>query len=147
VEKVEKPQVKGTYALIMRLPRPQVISVGNHPPSHFPGGYYVYVGSALGGIEARVNRHLRKVKKRRWHIDYLLAETPVIEVVIGEAETRAECAVARALDARFESIPGFGASDCRCSSHLFHAPDAKEMKTIIAETLKSLSIQPQWTRV
>ncbi len=57
--------MKGTYALIMRLPGPRMISIGNHSPTRFPAGYYVYVGSALGGIEARVNRHLRNVKKLR----------------------------------------------------------------------------------
>ncbi|HEY50789.1 MAG TPA: GIY-YIG nuclease family protein [Dehalococcoidia bacterium] len=135
--------MKGTYALIMRLPEPRMISIGNHPPTHFPAGYYVYVGSALGGIEARVNRHFRKVKKLHWHIDYLLAETPVIEVTAGETETRAECAVARTLGTQLEAIPGFGSSDCRCSSHLFLSPDDKQLAAAIRHAFESAGIKPE----
>ncbi|MBO3799901.1 MAG: DUF123 domain-containing protein [Candidatus Brockarchaeota archaeon] len=38
-----------------------------------PRGCYVYVGSAKGpgGFEKRVSRHLKKIKKARWHVDYL----------------------------------------------------------------------------
>jgi len=135
--------VKGTYALIMRLAVPKMISIGNRPPACFPTGYYVYVGSALGGIEARVNRHLRKVKKLRWHIDYLLAETPVIEVTTGKTETRVECAVAQTFRAQFEAIPGFGAGDCRCSSHLFLAPDAKKLAAAVWHAFESAGIKPE----
>jgi len=135
--------VEGIYALIMHLPRPRQISIGNRPPVHFSGGYYAYVGSALGGIEARVNRHLRNVKKRRWHIDYLLAEAPVTEVIAGETETRAECAIARALDTQFTPVPNFGASDCRCSSHLFLAPDNKMLSSVIWHVFESAGVKPE----
>jgi Uri superfamily endonuclease len=97
----------------------------------------------LGGIEARVNRHLRNAKKRRWHIDFLLAEAPVTEVIVGETETRAECAVARALDSQFDSIFGFGASDCRCSSHLFLAPDNKMLSSVVWHVFESAGVKPE----
>ncbi len=135
--------MKGIYALIMHLPRPCQISIGNRPPVHFSGGYYAYVGSALGGVEARVNRHLRNVKKRRWHIDYLLAEAPVTEVIVGETETRTECAVARALGAQLKPVPDFGASDCRCSSHLFLAPDNKMLSSAIWHVFESANVKPE----
>ncbi len=135
--------MKGIYALIMHLPHPRKISIGSsRSPVRFSGGYYAYVGSAFGGISARVNRHLGNVKKRHWHIDYLLEEAPVTEVIIGETETRAECAVARALDAQFKSVPGFGASDCRCSSHLFTAPDDERLTTAAWQAFESAGIKP-----
>lgn len=135
--------MKGIYVLIMHLTHPRQISIGNRPPVHFSGGYYAYVGSALGGIEARVNRHLRNVKKRRWHIDYLLAEAPITEVIIGETETRVECAVARALDAQFTPVPNFGASDCRCSSHLFLAPDNEVLSPAARHVFESANVKPE----
>ncbi len=127
----------------MHRPHPRQISIGNRPPAHFSGGYYAYVGSALGGVEARVNRHLRYTKKRRWHIDYLLAEAPVTEVIVGETETRTECAVARALDAQFTPVPNFGASDCRCSSHLFLASDNKMLSSVIWHVFESAGVKPE----
>ena len=135
--------MKGIYALIMHLTRPCQISIGNRPPAHFSGGYYAYVGSALGGIEARVNRHLRYTQKRRWHIDYLLAEAPVTEVIVGETETRAECAVARALGAQFKPVPNFGASDCCCSSHLFLAPANKMLSSVVWHAFESANVKPE----
>jgi Uri superfamily endonuclease len=135
--------VKGIYALIMHLTHPCQIPIGNRPPVHFSGGYYAYVGSALGGVEARVNRHLRNDKKRRWHIDYLLAEAPVTEVIVGETETRAECAVARALGAQLKPVPDFGASDCRCSSHLFLASDNKMLSSAIWHVFESAGVKPE----
>jgi Uri superfamily endonuclease len=127
----------------MHLSEPRMISIGNHRSTRFPAGYYVYVGSALGGIEARVNRHLRNVKKLRWHIDYLLAETPIIEVTAGETKTRAECAVARTLGSQFEAIPDFGSGDCRCPSHLFLAPDDRQLSAAVQHALESAGIKPE----
>jgi Uri superfamily endonuclease len=127
----------------MHLSEPRMISIGNHRPVSFPAGYYVYVGSALGGIEVRVNRHLRSVKKLHWHIDYLLAEAPVIEVTVGKTETRAECAVAKSLGAQLEAIPGFGAGDCRCSSHLFLTSDYEQLADAIWRAFESAGIKPE----
>jgi Uri superfamily endonuclease len=82
-------------------------------------------------------------KKKRWHIDYLLAEATVTEVVFGETETRAECAVARALGAQFERIPGFGASDCRCASHLFTTSDNRTLSSAVLSAFESAGLKPE----
>jgi Uri superfamily endonuclease len=86
-----------------------------------PPGYYVYVGSALGGLSSRLRRHLRSEKRFHWHIDYLLQQTTVAEIWYTIGPDRLECkwnAILRNLPEATPSILGFGASDCWCSSHL-----------------------------
>jgi len=86
-----------------------------------PPGYYVYVGSALGGLSSRLRRHLRSEKRLHWHIDYLLQQAAVSQIWYALGPDRLECkwnAILRNLPGATASIPKFGASDCRCSSHL-----------------------------
>ncbi len=115
--------MKGSYILIIRLTTPTKIKVGKLGTLEFKPGYYAYVGSAMNSIEARVRRHLRKTgKKLFWHIDYLLASeyAEVVDVLIKESNKKEECEIAGKLAERFESIPKFGCSDCKCKSHLFY---------------------------
>ncbi|MBN2599660.1 MAG: GIY-YIG nuclease family protein [Candidatus Thermoplasmatota archaeon] len=111
--------MKGTYLLVMELPHDTTVLVGKLGSIHFQKGCYVYVGSAFNGVEQRIQRHLRKQKKKHWHIDYLLPCTRVIEVFYKESNQREECTIAGTFEGAFSSIPGFGCSDCSCTSHLF----------------------------
>ena len=140
---------KGTYALVIALERESAIAVGKLGRSGgkggeneitFPSGYYIYVGSARGGLPQRVRRHLRggggegSAKKLRWHIDYLLQFASVIEVWYavegewgrwGEREESQECFwchVSRGMPDSRIPVPGFGSSDCRCPAHLIYFP-------------------------
>ncbi|MDP6675481.1 MAG: GIY-YIG nuclease family protein [Gammaproteobacteria bacterium] len=86
-------------------------------------GFYIYVGSALGpgGIKARVSRHRRRNKKLHWHIDYLRRQTALIETWTMTGTINHEHAWAAALTKKYVTACNrFGASDCRCSSHLFY---------------------------
>ena len=130
--------VKGSYILLIQLPEEQTIAVGSLQTIRFPGGCYAYVGSALGGFKSRLSRHLRQYKKPRWHIDYLLSRSSIGSIILCETEDRTECAIAQALSRRFDSIPGFGSSDCKCSSHLFFSADGSRMKSAIPAILNSL---------
>jgi Uri superfamily endonuclease len=112
--------MKGSYILIIKLKDKKTIQIGKLGKIHFKKGFYVYVGSALNGLEQRINRHLRKTKKKHWHIDYFLDFAEVIDTIYKESETREECNIAIELDKQLVSIPGFGCSDCRCKSHLFY---------------------------
>jgi len=132
--------VKGSYVLLIKLAEPQVISVGGLNDVHFRGGYYAYVGSAMGGIETRLSHHLRRSGKPHWHIDYLLQRASIIDIDMCETEDRAECKIARVLGSQFDSIPGFGSSDCRCQSHLFFTAYEKQMKEAIKATLEPLAV-------
>jgi len=62
---------KGIYILLIEIPREVHMEVGALGVMEFPRGFYAYCGSAMGGLRARINRHLRSEKKARWHVDYL----------------------------------------------------------------------------
>jgi Uri superfamily endonuclease len=111
--------VKGCYLLILSLDSSQTIPVGRRGPVHFAAGCYAYVGSALSGLEARVARHMRDNKRLHWHIDYLLVMARLERVIWAQVSRKVECQLARFMASHFSSIPDFGASDCRCPSHLF----------------------------
>ena len=133
----------GGYVLLARLAKRQTVKAGRLPALSFSSGYYAYVGSALNGIPARLRRHLSPAKKIHWHIDYLLQKATVTDIIIGETRDRVECAIARLIGARFESIPGFGASDCRCPSHLFFSPEHEELKSVIISAFKENGLTPE----
>ena len=135
--------MKGSYIILIRLPKAQTITIGSLPDVYFPRGYYAYIGSALSGVKSRLSHHLNRTKKRHWHIDYLLQKASITDIIIGESEDRVECAIAQALSAQFDAIPGFGSSDCRCPSHLFYAAEGSQMKSAIMTTLELLSIKPR----
>ena len=123
--------MKGSYVLLVHLPATQTITVGHLGDVRFPGGHYAYVGSAMGGFSARLNHHLRRTVRPHWHIDYLRDKASVTGIVLCEAEQRNECAIAQAFQEQLDCVPNFGASDCRCRSHLFFSPDGSLMKSII----------------
>ena len=134
-------QAKGIYVLLVELPEEQTIAVGRLKDVYFPRGYYAYVGSAMGGIKARVNRHQRRNKKPHWHIDYLLEKASIIDISVCQTEDRAECATARALSSQFGSITGFGSSDCHCQSHLFFDAEVSQMKATVRDVTRGIKWQ------
>ena len=129
--------------LLIQLPEEQTITTGKLKATYFPRGYYAYVGSAMGGFKSRLNRHLKSNKKPHWHIDYLLEKASISEIVLCETKDRTECAVAQALSQQFDSIPGFGSSDCKCRSHLFFATGEEQMKSEIISIINLLGIKPR----
>jgi len=134
---------KGSYILLIRLPEEQTIKIGSLKATHFALGYYAYVGSAMGGFKSRLSRHLQRNKKPHWHIDYLLQRASISSIILYETKERVECAIAQALSHQFDSIPGFGASDCKCQSHLFFSADESQMKATTMATLNRLGIKPR----
>jgi Uri superfamily endonuclease len=100
----------------------------------FPG-LYIYVGSAWGpgGLAARVKRHLLGSAHMRWHIDYLRQFTNPTAIWLAPG-WHLECVWAQALShLPHASIPilGFGASDCRCATHLFYLHSIKADRMIL----------------
>jgi len=124
--------MKGSYILVMKLEKDKTIQVGKHGKIYFKNGFYIYVGSALNGLEQRINRHLKTNKKKHWHIDYLLDFAEIIGILYKESEIKTECEISSKLEKKLESIFGFGSSDCRCKSHLFYG-SYKKIKPIIKE--------------
>ncbi len=134
--------MKGSYVLLIKLPEAQIIAIGSLEALYFPRGHYAYVGSAMGGFKSRLSRHLRGNKKPHWHIDYLLQKASISNIILCETRERAECTIAQALRQRFDSVPGFGSSDCKCPSHLLFAAGGRQMQSIIKATLSQLAMQP-----
>jgi len=117
------PDAPGTYVLILYLSVAERFRVGAAGEHSFRAGYYVYVGSALGGLRRRLARYVGGKRRTRWHVDYLLNHMVVREIWYQTGSERLECVWARALS-RAPGISPFGrlgASDCRCATHVFLA--------------------------
>jgi sugar fermentation stimulation protein A len=111
---------RGSYLLILQLERERHIEVGRLGKFMFQKGYYVYVGSAMSNLRARIKRHRQKRKKTYWHIDYLTNITDRFLSIPIRSSQRQECEIARSLSLIFKSGPSnFGSSDCKCLTHLF----------------------------
>ena len=135
---------KGTYLLLVELERSQSIEVGALGDMRFSRGFYTYVGSAMNGLEVRVARHLRRGKKRRWHIDFLVERASVYDVLVVPGERRLECALAARLVESLLCVPGFGASDCGCPGHLFFATTKTGLEKAVTQALAELDAD--WQR-
>jgi Uri superfamily endonuclease len=114
----------GTYALILHCPMAALLQIGRVGVMRLNPGYYVYLGSALGpgGIRARVAHHQNRSRRPHWHIDYLRLRTSLHSVWFSYDLLRREHEWAHAVETMRgseSSIPGFGASDCHCKSHLY----------------------------
>jgi Uri superfamily endonuclease len=127
--------MKGTYVLLLKLEAPRKIRAGSLGLMEFRKGYYAYVGSGMGSLEKRIERHLRRKKRKFWHIDYLLAKGKVKKVLFWDSE-KVECELAKGLAERFEGVSKFGSSDCKCKSHLFYSENPLEK--IVLKIIRSL---------
>ena len=118
---------KGTYVLAVTLGSPADIRVGALGILHFDAGLYIYVGSAMGGLDQRLSRHLRKDKPLRWHIDYLTAAADHSEAYVSYPDFIPECGLARMAEqsGMVPEAEGFGCSDCGCLTHLFRSTDGQ----------------------
>lgn len=125
----------GIYVLLLELGKDKRIRVGQLGALSFKRGYYAYVGSGKRGLEKRIERHLRKRKRIRWHVDYLLRSARVVDVVVVETEKNLECQLAEELSNEFQPVRGFGSSDCRCPSHLFYSPSLSELRRAARKAL------------
>lgn len=110
------------YFLLIELERENFISVGRLGDYTFAPGFYVYVGRAKRNMEARIARHLRREKKKRWHIDYLTCAASNVQYQTLPAWTGSECELAGMVKNRGGKVvvKGFGSSDCKCAAHLFY---------------------------
>jgi Uri superfamily endonuclease len=138
--------MKGIYILLISIAGGISVSVGALGDKSFQKGLYVYAGSAQNNLEKRVKRHLRKVKRKFWHIDYLLCNrhAKVVKVLYKEAGRLEECRVAERLYETATPIRGFGSSGCRCKGHLFMI----EARDYLSEFMREIGMKPfrGWSR-
>nr|WP_295606183.1 DUF123 domain-containing protein [uncultured Methanobrevibacter sp.] len=105
------------------MKKSEKLDIGHlHNMHKYRKGYYVYIGSAMNSLVPRLNRHLSDEKKMHWHIDYLLKspDCHIRDILFNISEERIECDLAESISKDGEEIPGFGCSDCSCSSHLIY---------------------------
>jgi Uri superfamily endonuclease len=138
------PSQPGCYSLIISLKRKKTVRVGKLGVALFPKGTYVYTGSAMGGLAARLKRHLTRKKKIRWHIDHLLKlpEARVDKVIVYQPTPNQECRQNQRIAALFGAtivLKRFGASDCKsgCASHLFLFAEDSESQLAAGSPLRS----------
>ena len=118
----EMPGDPGAYVLVVDLFDPIDLQFAAISEATLHPGRYFYVGSArgAGGIRARVRRHMRRPKRRHWHIDRLTEAAAVSGAIAFPGGH--ECDIVQALLGEpGVTVPvlGFGSSDCRtCDAHL-----------------------------
>jgi len=137
---------KGAYCICIEVGDDLRVEIGALGVIQFRKGRYIYVGSALNGLDSRVLRHLNTSKgvynAIHWHIDYLLIEERVsVEAAyVRLRDEKIECEIAGKVSRYGSGVKGFGSSDCRCNGHLFSVeswdflPDLKMEKWEAAET-------------
>jgi sugar fermentation stimulation protein A len=112
----------GVYLLVLEVAGLVTIPVGSLGEVAFPGGWYVYVGSARRGLAARLSRHERAVRQKsfHWHVDHLRARAVAARALPIRTDRDLECRLAADITAiSAAAVPGFGCTDCACHSHLF----------------------------
>lgn len=135
---------QGSYVLLLALEERCRIAIGALGDAAFEPGVYAYAGSAWGpGGFSRLERH-RSVAEgesntRHWHIDYLLSHPQVeLEAALRFPKQDIECRLAQEIGNSV--VPGFGASDCGCDSHLSLVGDStavEQAARIVAATLET----------
>jgi sugar fermentation stimulation protein A len=110
----------GSYIVILNLKNTYECNIKSLDKMLFKRGYYLYVGSAKNNLTKRILRHKRQRKKLYWHIDYLREKADFYLALPVRASSSLECKIATSLKEIADwIIPGFGASDCNCETHLF----------------------------
>jgi Uri superfamily endonuclease len=140
----------GVYILLLFLSKEITLEIGKLGNQKFPMGYYTYTGSALGkgskALKHRLSRHLRKEKRKFWHIDYLLSEESVSikGIVVVETRKMIECqinATIKNLNQAEVQVKGFGSSDCKnnCKTHLLHFPKVEKVDLLIQKLVSDVT--------
>lgn len=131
-----KPSTKitsrpGTYVLLFLSSVRKRLTIGRLGFLDLEPGAYLYVGSAFGpgGLRARTGRHRTKNTVKRWHIDHLKPRIQLVEIWFTDDPIHREHQWAgwfASKESLQVPLSGFGSSDCRCPSHLFHAARAPD---------------------
>ncbi len=120
------PLAPGCYILIIRVEKDVNIKVGSLGYVPLRKGLYVYCGSARGKgalcLRHRILRHLKRRKKVRWHIDYILSNdnVKIVGIVYTITRVNMECTFATKLleTGKFLIVKRrLGSTDCKCPSH------------------------------
>jgi len=124
---MESQNKRECYSILLHLKREIILGVGSLGVIKFPRGYYIYTGRDRKNVDKRIQRHMKKGKRCRWHVDYLTSPCHVkfVDFVIHTASADYECKINKrisGLPGASIITPGFGSSDCRdsCGAHLIY---------------------------
>ena len=109
----------------------------------FKKGCYVYIGSAMNSLVARIDRHLSEEKRMHWHIDYLLKSpnNSIRDVLFNISDKKVECELANKIAEDGEEISNFGSSDCNCNSHLIYFERKRDALEAVKNAYDELNIE------
>lgn len=138
--------MKGCYCLIIGLEKDCEIRIGKLGKVDFRRGYYVYVGSAMNSLESRIRRHLSEEKRLHWHIDYLLKESEIVDVIYNISTKKVECELSQYLSGKASSVSDFGCSDCKCESHLYYFKNRNEAIECVERAYDSIAMECEFFR-
>ncbi len=111
---------RGSYILLLKLPKEASLEVGKLGEIRFRKGYYLYFGSARKNLSRRIERHRRMRKRLFWHVDFLRSIAEFHLALPIRTQDALECEIARTIkDICDWEVPHFGSSDCSCPSHLY----------------------------
>ena len=85
-------------------------------------------------------------KKFHWHIDYLLKESEVTDVIYAETTKKIECNLSEYLSKQTNGIKDFGCSDCKCESHLYYFKNRKEAIENVLNAYDSIAMECNYFR-
>jgi len=129
----------GTYLLVFSTAQTHTVQVGRLGPLQLQNGYYCYIGSAFGpgGIRARVAHHEQISNRPHWHLDYVRPHMQ-LRAVWYQHDVSQEHVWAELLHECLSiPLPGFGASDCTCTSHFFYSPSSPDIASYRKDWLKT----------
>ncbi|ACB84173.1 GIY-YIG nuclease family protein [Natranaerobius thermophilus] len=125
------------YLIVYQISDSINLTIGKLGDFELPKGYYLYIGRDKRNIRSRVSRHIAHKKKLRWHIDYLSQNaTPILMRLLPyRLDELSECDIAEKFIQQGAQVivPGFGASDCNCFSHLLHFENFQDLTRLIDE--------------
>ncbi len=124
------------------------VRVRNGKTFELKKGIYCYCGSAMGSLEKRVLRHLKRKKKPHWHIDFITTDSRFEPVEVWAFRDKEfECKLAESLKGN-EPVLGFGATDCSCKSHLLRLKslesERKKARELGAEIISAGEVLEKW---
>ncbi len=135
----------GVYILIIRVYEDCIVKTRGGRIFNIRKGLYIYVGSALRGVESRIRRYLNihRLEKPHWHIDYLLSRcrTSIVSILCSSLKyykmiIRAETMLSFTLSSvrYLDPIKGFGSTDIRhVKSNLYYVSHNKSMRRLYEE--------------
>ncbi len=114
------PTSPGVYVLVLEVNQDISIRTKSGRMFNITAGHYLYVGSAMRGLRARLLRYLKHLERKHWHIDYLL-EYALLRMIMYSIVSshviggRPECVLSReiARSRNVVPVPGFGCTDIR----------------------------------